>query len=96
MLALLGVPREMVVLPAGIGTAAAITLVWKISVHVAVVAGIVSILSLVFGPVMLALAPVVVLSAWARVVLRDHTPAQTAAGAFLGSGVASAVYSLLR
>ena len=62
----------------------------------AVVAGAVVILTLVFGPAALSLAPLVVLVGWARVTVQDHTPAQTLAGAALGALVAASVFSLLR
>ncbi len=95
-----GAPREMIALAGalvvGISAAALVTLFWKISVHVAVSAGAVVILALVFGWVLAALAPIVGLSAWSRVTLRDHTPAQTAAGAVLGAAVAGIVFTTLR
>ena len=74
----------------------AITLVWKISVHAAVAAGAVVVLVLAVGPALLVLAPLVALSAWARVQLEDHTPAQVAGGAAVGATVAGVVFSVLR
>ena len=62
-----------------------VTLVWKLSIHAAVVAGAVTILVQVFGLPLLVLAPLVALVCWSRVALRDHTPAQTVAGAALGA-----------
>ena len=62
----------------------------------AVVDGALTILTLVFGPAALILTPLVVLVAWARVAVHDHTPAQTVAGAVLGALVAASVFSLLR
>jgi membrane-associated phospholipid phosphatase len=73
-----------------------VTLAWKISIHVAVVAGAVVIIALVFGVVGVALAPTVALVAWARIALRDHTLGHTVAGAALGAAVAMVVFSLLR
>lgn len=100
VLALLGAPRALVALAGamavGLTTATLVTLCWKISVHVAVVAGAVTILVLVFGQAMLLLTPVVALVGWARVAVRDHTPAQTVAGALLGAVVAASVFTLLR
>jgi membrane-associated phospholipid phosphatase len=64
-----------------------ITLRWKISVHTASAAGATLIILRVVG---IAAAPLVIslpLIAWSRVKLRRHTPAQTIAGALLGSGV---------
>ncbi len=68
----------------------------KISIHVAVVAGAIVILVLVFGPMALCLAPVVLLTGWARVTLGDHTPGQAIAGGVLGTLVAAGVFSFLR
>jgi len=73
-----------------------VTLLWKISVHVAVVAGAVVILVLVFGPLLLVLGPLVALVGWARVEVADHTPAQVIAGSGLGAAVAAVVFVLLR
>jgi membrane-associated phospholipid phosphatase len=93
-------PRDLVALVAamavGLAASLLVTLAWKISIHVAVVAGAVTILTLVFGAAALMLAPLVVLVGWARVALHDHTPAQTVAGAALGALVAAGVFSLLR
>ena len=95
-----GAPRAVVALVGaggvGLAVAVAITQVWKISVHAAVAAGAVVVLVLVFGPALLVLAPLVALSAWARVQLEDHTPAQVAAGAAVGATVAGVVFSVLR
>lgn len=93
-------PRELVALVGamlvGLVSSLLVTLVWKISVHTAVVAGAVVILVLVFGPMLLTLAPAVALVGWARVEVGDHTPAQVVAGAALGATVAAVVFSLLR
>lgn len=79
----------------GLGSSILVTLFWKISIHVAVVSGAVTILILVFGPSMLLLAPLVALVAWARIDLQDHTPAQTIAGALLGAMAAGLLFPLL-
>lgn len=93
-------PRELVALvgamAVGLGTSLLVTLVWKISIHVAVVAGAVVILVLVFGVSPLGLVPLVALVAWARCALGDHTPGQIVAGAGLGALVAASVFSVLR
>lgn len=100
LLLLLGAPRELlalvVAMAVGLGISTAVTLVWKISIHVAVVAGAVVILILVFGPALLILAPAIVLVAWARVEVADHTPRQVGAGALLGVLVAAVVFTILR
>lgn len=100
LMVLLGAPRELVALVAAMGVglivSMLVTLIWKISVHVAVVAGAVVILVLVFGPVLLVLAPVVALVGWTRVEVGDHSPAQAIAGSGLGAAVAAVVFILLR
>ncbi len=53
------------------------------------------ILAFVFGPSFLALAPVVALVAWARIVIDDHNLAQVIAGAALGLTVAAVVFPLV-
>jgi hypothetical protein len=100
LLVLAQAPRDLVALVAamavGLGSSLLVTLAWKISIHVVVVAGAVVIVALVFGPVAVSLVPLVLLVAWARVALQDHTPAQALAGAALGALVAASVFSLLR
>ena len=100
LLATWGAPRDLVALVAsmvvGLASSSLVTLVWKISIHTAVVAGAVTILVLVFGPPLLVFAPLVALVCWARVAVRDHTPAQTITGVALGATVAATVFSLLR
>jgi len=100
LMVVLGAPRELVALVAAMGVglivSLLVTLLWKISVHVAVVAGAVVILVLVFGPLLLVLAPLVALVGWARVEVADHTPAQVTAGRGLGATVAAVVVVLLR
>jgi hypothetical protein len=80
----------------GLFAAVAITLVLKISVHVGVAGEAVVVLVLVFGPALLALAPLVARCDWARVAVRDHTPGQAVAGAAVGAAVAGIAFPLLR
>lgn len=100
LLVKLGAPQELIALVVAMATgliiALLITLFWKMSIHVASVAGAIVILVLVFGPGFLILAPVVALVGWARVELRDHTLAQVTAGAAIGAIVAATVFDLLR
>lgn len=95
-----GAPRDVIALvgagAVGLAVAIAITLFWKISIHVAVTAGSVVVLALVFGPALLALSLLVALCAWARVESGDHTPAQATAGAAVGAAVAACAFTLLR
>lgn len=73
-----------------------VTAFWKISIHAVIVAGTVVILVLVLGLPLTALAPLVALTAWARVALGDHTPAQVMAGGALGAIVAGVVFTNVR
>lgn len=92
-------PRDLVALVvamlAGLVVTVAVTVAWKVSVHVAVAAGTVVILCLVFGWLCLLTVPVVIAIAWSRVRLRDHTLAQVTGGAILGAGVAALVFSAM-
>ncbi len=100
LMVILRAPRELVALvvarAVGLGVSLLVTPAWKISIHVAVVAGAVVILVLVFGPQFLGATPLVALVGWARVQAGDHTPMQVVAGAVLGAAVAAAVFTLLR
>ena len=100
LLVLWDAPRDLIavvaVVAAGLGMSLLVTLVWKLSIHAAVVSGAVTILMFVFGPPLLVVAPLVPLVCWARVAVHDHTPAQTLAGAVLGATVAAVVFSALR
>jgi hypothetical protein len=100
MLIKLGAPQELIALVVAMATglviALLITLFWKMSIHVASVAGAIVILFLVFGPAFLILAPIVAIVGWARVEMGDHTPAQVISGSLIGAAVASSVFELLR
>jgi len=80
---------------AGLVVALAVTSFWKISIHAAAAAGTVTSLAILVSPWWLLLAPVVVLTGWARVVIRDHTPAQVSVGAIVGAAVAAGVLLLV-
>jgi membrane-associated phospholipid phosphatase len=100
LIAVLGAPRELIALvvamAVGLIISLAITVFWKMSIHVASVAGAIVILMLVFGPPFAVLAPVVALVGWARVELGDHTPSQVAVGAVIGAAVAASIFQVLR
>ncbi|GAA1978526.1 hypothetical protein [Kitasatospora viridis] len=68
---------------------------WKISGHTSVYAGAVAMAAVELGPWWWLALPLVVIIAWARVTLREHTLAQTVAGAALGVTVAGTVFALL-
>lgn len=63
---------------------AVITVIWKISIHCAVASGSVTILALLFGPELALAYILAAVTAWSRVELKDHTPAQVIAGSGLG------------
>jgi membrane-associated phospholipid phosphatase len=74
---------------------AAITTVWKISIHCAVASGSATILSLMFGPRLLPAYLLVALTAWSRAALKDHTTAQVIAGCVLGAAAAVVTYAII-
>jgi membrane-associated phospholipid phosphatase len=99
LLASLGAPRlltgYLAFTLASVAVLAAITLVWKISIHCAVASGSVAILALTYGPMVLSGYLLVGLLAWSRVALGDHTVAQVAVGAVLGGCAAALAYTAL-
>ncbi|WP_310742281.1 hypothetical protein [Microbispora sp. H13382] len=90
LMVMLGAPRLMVAgvtaMLATLAVTGPVTLWWKISFHTAVAAGGVVMLAWVLPPVPVYAAGAVLVSAlaWSRVVIRDHTAAQTVAGAAAG------------
>ena len=80
---------------ASVAVLAAISTVWKISVHCAVASGSVTIIALTWGPAALAGYLLVGLLAWSRVALGDHTVAQVTAGTVLGAAASVAAYAVL-
>ena len=99
LLVLLGAPvlltRYLGLTLASVAVLAAITVVWKISIHCATASGSVAILALLYGPPVLAGYLLVGLLAWARVAVRDHTVPQVAGGIVLGAAAAVLAYALL-
>jgi hypothetical protein len=95
----LDAPRELFALLAamvtGIVVALAVTTFWKISIHAACVAGTVTILAMAIDTVWVALVPIALATAWARVRLGDHTSAQAIAALIIGALVAGNVYAAL-
>jgi hypothetical protein len=61
-----------------------ITLWWKISMHASSFGGVATMLTVLYGAVMLPLFVLLVLVSWSRVVLRRHTVPQVIAGALAG------------
>src|SRR6266704_1447650 len=72
---------------------AAITTVWKISIHCAVASGSVTILALTYGPLVLGGYLLVGLLGWSRVAVRDHTRWQAVGGAVLGAAAAALAFT---
>jgi hypothetical protein len=66
----------------------AITAAWKISIHCATASASIMILAITFGPALAAGYLLVALTSWSRIVLRDHTVAQAAAGIIAGAATA--------
>jgi len=60
-----------------------ITIWWKISIHASSLAGAITVLTALYGAVMLPAYVLVVLVGWSRVVLRRHTLAQVIAGSLV-------------
>jgi glucan phosphoethanolaminetransferase (alkaline phosphatase superfamily) len=60
------------------------TMIWKVSLHAAAMAGAVVIVSQLLGAMCILLVPLVVLVAWSRLELREHTLAQVGAGVVVG------------
>lgn len=100
VLARLGAPADLVRLVgavlAGLLVSVGVTTRWKVSVHVAGLAGALAVAVVHYGGWALAGIPVLALVGWARVTLEAHTVAQVLAGACLGAGVTGATFALLR
>jgi membrane-associated phospholipid phosphatase len=95
-----GAPRDVVALDLAmlstLVVCTGITQLWKISLHSAVAGGAAATMVVIYGPLLLVLVPVVLLIAWSRVVVRDHTVAQVVAGTLIGPIVGGAVFVLVR
>jgi membrane-associated phospholipid phosphatase len=98
LLALAQAPRDLLALLATmavvLGVSLGVTMVWKISLHAATLAGSAVVVAVLFGWPWLALAPLLVLVAWARVQLGEHTLGQVLAGSLIGAAGAGLVYGL--
>jgi len=99
LLAGFGAPRELTgyfaFMLGSVAVLAAITTVWKISIHCAVAAGSVTILALLYGPWLVPASLLVALTGWSRVVLKDHTAAQVIAGSLLGAAAAAVTFAFI-
>jgi len=72
-----------------------INLWWKISVHTAFIAALVTILVILYGPIAAVSAVLLPLIAWARIKLRHHSLAQVTTGALLATLIVVVVFSFL-
>jgi membrane-associated phospholipid phosphatase len=61
-----------------------ITFLWKISIHASTLGGVATMLTVLYGAVMLPIFVLLVLVSWSRVALRRHTVIQVIAGSFAG------------
>jgi hypothetical protein len=99
LLVALGAPAELSAyfgcMLVSVAVLAAITTIWKISIHCAVACGSVTILGLMYGPRVIPAYALVALTAWSRVALKDHTTAQVIAGCVLGAAAAAVTYAII-
>lgn len=96
----LGAPAPItalvVAMLAGLAAMALVSLVYKASLHVAVISGVATILAVTVGTEWgLLLLPLVALVAWARVRAGRHTPGQALVGFVVGCAAAGVVYPML-
>jgi membrane-associated phospholipid phosphatase len=75
--------------------ALAVTSFWKISIHAAAARGTVACLATLVSPWWLFLAPLVVLTGWARVEVHHHTKEQVVVGALVGAALGAGVSLLM-
>jgi membrane-associated phospholipid phosphatase len=71
-----------------------ITLRWKISIHASSLGGVATILTVLYGAVMLPLFVLLVLVSWSRVALRRHTTAQVVAGSLTGIAISMVILKI--
>jgi membrane-associated phospholipid phosphatase len=71
-----------------------VTLWWKISIHASSLAGAATMLTALYGAVMLPTFLLLILVSWSRVVLRRHTTAQVIAGSLLSIALSASILLL--
>jgi|SRR5579863_644351 len=71
-----------------------VTLWWKISIHASSMAGAATMLTALYGAVMLPTFLLLILVSWSRVVLRRHTTAQVIAGSLLSIALSASIILL--
>jgi membrane-associated phospholipid phosphatase len=99
LLAAAGAPDDLVAFLATLlieaAIALAVTLAWKISLHMWVSSIAATSLVVVLGPWALLLWPFVTAVGWSRVELEDHSFSQVVAGALMGTLITALIYPLL-
>ena len=71
-----------------------VTLWWKIRIHASSMAGAATMLTVLYGAVMLPTFLLLILVSWSRVVLRRHTTAQVIAGSLLSIALSVSILLL--
>ena len=71
-----------------------VNLLWKISLHTALVTASVTVLIILYGSITAVTVVLVPLIAWSRIELKHHSLAQVAAGAFLAALIVAVVFYL--
>ena len=71
-----------------------VNLLWKISLHTALITASVAVLITVYGSMVAVIVVLVPLIAWSRVELKHHSPAQAAAGALIAALIVVVVFYL--
>jgi len=94
----LGAPKElMATFVAGLSAVVVfmcVNLLWKISLHTALVTASVTVLIILYGPIAAVAVVLVPLIAWSRIELKHHSPAQVTAGALLAALIVVVVFYL--
>jgi len=71
-----------------------VNLLWKISLHTALVTASVTVLIILYGSMAAVAVVLVPLIAWSRIELKHHSPAQVAVGALLAASIVVVVFYL--
>ena len=90
-------PRLMATSVAGLSTVVifmCINLWWKISLHTAFIAALVTVLVILYGWVAAVTIALIPLISWARIELKRHSLAQVVAGALLSTSIVAVVFGI--
>jgi hypothetical protein len=77
---------------ASIGIFTMINLFWKISLHTAFMTGAAAVLIIVYGAAAAWTVLLIPMVTWARVALKQHSPAQAGLGVLLAAGIVTAIF----